>query len=153
MFLATHATVGAIIGRAAPDPVSAFVLAFVSHFLLDIIPHGDADLYKTYKSGKKVRTALAYTMIDAVITAYMIVGIAHARLFDSGINVAMGIIGGLLPDLLIGVYEVTNTKLLVGFHKVHFFFHNLFVDKYRDVSFHLGVGYQLVILLLLQTRI
>ncbi|TAK04972.1 hypothetical protein EPO33_03180 [Patescibacteria group bacterium] len=153
MFLATHATVGAIVGRAAPDPISAFFLAFASHFLLDIIPHGDADLYKDYKRGNKVRLALSYTMIDAIVTAYVVVAIAQARLFDSGLNVAAGVVGGLLPDLLVGIFEVTKTRWLVKFHAVHFFFHNMFVNKYRDVSFMTGVAYQLVILIFLQTRI
>lgn len=153
MFLATHATIGAIIGRAAPDPVSAFCLAFASHFLLDIIPHGDADLYKDYKRGNKVKVALGYTMIDAIITAYVVVAIAQARLFDSGLNVAAGVVGGLLPDLLVGVFEVTKTRWLAKFHAVHFFFHNIFVNKYRDVSFMTGVVYQLAILIFLQTRI
>ncbi len=153
MFLATHATVGALIGRAAPDPVSAFILSFVSHFLLDIVPHGDANLYKDYKRGNKVKLALSYTMIDAIVTAYLVVAIAQARLFDSGINVAMGIVGGLLPDLLVGIFEVTNTKLLARFHGIHFYFHNLFVNRYRDVSFGVGVMYQLAILFVLQTRI
>ncbi|MEK7073468.1 MAG: hypothetical protein AAB974_03470 [Patescibacteria group bacterium] len=153
MFLATHATVGALIGRAAPDPVSAFFLAFASHFLLDIVPHGDADLYKDYKRGNKVKVALGYTMIDAIITAYVVVAIAQARLFDSGLNVAAGVVGGLLPDLLVGIFEVTKTRWLAKFHTVHFFFHNMFVNKYRDVTFMTGVAYQLVLLIFLQTRI
>ena len=153
MFLATHATFGAIIGRAAPDPVSAFFLAFFSHFLLDIIPHGDADLYKDYKRGNKVKLALSYTMIDAIVTAYVVVAIAQARLFDSGLNVAAGIVGGLLPDLLVGVYEITKTQWLKKFHEIHFFFHNMFVNRYRDVSFMTGVAYQLIVLLILQKRI
>lgn len=158
MFLATHATVGALIGRAAPDPISAFLLAFASHFLMDMIPHGDSHVYDDYTKGKRVRMALSYTMIDAVVTAYLIIAISHARLFDNGFTVAAGIIGGLLPDLLIGVFEVTKVKMLEPFHRFHFYMHNLIVNKKwlkhtGDFSFLTGVSYQLVILIILQTRI
>ena len=158
MFLATHATVGAMIGRACPNPILAFVLAFASHFLMDMIPHGDSHVYESYSQGKRVRLAVSYTMIDAVVTAYLVVGISQAHLFDNGFNVAAGIIGGLLPDLLIGVYEVTKSKLLVPFHRFHFFMHNLVVNRKwitqnGDFSFFTGVSYQLVILAVLQMRI
>lgn len=158
MFLATHATVGAMIGRAVPNPILAFILAFFSHFLMDMIPHGDSHVYDDYTKGKRVRMAVSYTVIDAVITAYLIVGISQARLFDNGMAVAAGIIGGLLPDLLIGVYEITKTRFLTSFHRFHFFMHNLVVNrkwvtKNGDFSFLAGVSYQLVILVILQMRI
>ncbi len=158
MFLATHATVGAMIGRACPNPLLAFILAFASHFLLDMIPHGDSHVYDDYTKGKRVRMAVSYTMIDAVITAYLVVGISQAHLFDDGFTVAAGIIGGLLPDLVIGLYEVTKARFLEPFHRFHFFMHNLIVRKQwlkhaGDFSFATGVSYQIVVLLLLQTRI
>ncbi|GEM_PF-3732031 len=42
MFIVTHAAIGALIGEELPNhPMLAFVLAFLAHFLTDLIPHGD----------------------------------------------------------------------------------------------------------------
>ncbi|TAL19726.1 hypothetical protein EPN90_02515 [Patescibacteria group bacterium] len=154
MFLATHATVGAIIGRAAPNPLLAFLGGFISHFLLDMIPHGDAHLYENYRNHQKVKRALAYVTLDAVVTAYLILGIRSARQFDNGANVTAGIIGGLLPDLIIGVYNLIKVEWLTWFHNLHFFFHNFFIRRWqRDIAFSYGLTMQIVVLALMQTRI
>lgn len=153
MFLATHAVAGAIIGRAAPDPVTAFLGGFLSHFLMDMVPHGDAHLYESYQNNQKVKTALAYVTLDAVLTVYLILGIREAHQFDDGMNVSAGIVGGLLPDLLIGFYNLFKPKWLDWFHDLHFFFHNYIVDRKRDIAFTTGVVMQVAILLILNTRI
>jgi hypothetical protein len=44
MTLTTHATLGAVIGRATGNPVLAFIFGFISHFLIDMVPHGDTGL-------------------------------------------------------------------------------------------------------------
>ena len=153
MFLATHAVTGAIIGRASPNTLVAFLGGFVSHFLMDTIPHGDAHLYENYRNHQKIKRALAYVTIDAVATIYIILGIREAHQFDDGINVSAGIVGGLLPDLLIGLYNVVKPKWLQWFHDLHFFFHNIIVDRRRDISLSAGIIMQVIILLVLNTRI
>jgi hypothetical protein len=153
MFLATHADAGAIIGRAAPDPVTAFLGGFLSHFLMDMVPHGDANLYESYQSKQKVKTALAYVTLDAVLTVYLILGIRETHRFDDGMNVSAGIVGGLLPDLVIGFYNLFKPKWLDWFHDLHFFFHNYVVDRKRDIAFASGVVMQIAILFVLNTRI
>ena len=153
MFLATHSVAGAIIGRASPNPLVAFIGGFISHFLLDMIPHGDANIYKNYRKKQHVRRALAYVTIDAIVTVYIILGIREAHQFDDGANVTAGIAGGLLPDLLIGYYNILKPKWLNWFHDLHFFFHNYIVNRRRDLAFPVGLTMQIIILLVLQTRI
>ena len=41
MFLSNHAAVGALLAVHTDNPASAFVLGYFSHYLLDMIPHGD----------------------------------------------------------------------------------------------------------------
>ncbi len=153
MLLATHAITGAIVGRASPDPVVAFVIGFISHFLLDMIPHGDAGLNKDYRNNQKIRRAVAYVTMDAVLTVYLILGIRQAHQFDDGANVSAGIAGGLLPDFLIGLYYVLKPQWLEKFHDLHFFFHNFIVNRRRDIPLSLGIGLQAVIIMALQVRI
>lgn len=44
MLITNHVVSGALVGLAAPGPVSAFVVGVTSHFALDSVPHwGDQD--------------------------------------------------------------------------------------------------------------
>lgn len=154
MTLATHATLGAVIGHGTGDPLLAFVLAFISHFLIDMIPHGDTGLADSYKIHKKRRkTALAYVSIDAVVTILFVLLIVNTRNLASLETFTWGIIGGVLPDLLIGVYEITKTPLLKWFNSVHFFFHDFFVKKRGDIPLRYALLGQIVLIAYLQTKL
>jgi len=151
--MVTHAAVGAIIGGAAGGPIWAAVGGFISHFLIDIIPHGDTNLLKQYKRGEKVRRAQAYVTMDAVAALLFVLLLFNFRDFFHPVNVSLGIAFSVLPDLVIGVYETGKAPWLKRFHKVHFFFHDLIVNRKRDLSFRAGFLMQLAILALLQIRV
>ncbi|MBI4133008.1 hypothetical protein HY478_00180 [Candidatus Uhrbacteria bacterium] len=153
MFLVTHAAVGAIVGQATGNPVLAVLGGFISHFLIDIIPHGDSNLYKSYKKGERVRLAKAYVTMDAVATTLFVLLLFNFRDFFHPLNVSLGITFGILPDLLIGLYESGKAPWLSSFHRVHFFFHNLIVNRKRDLPFRYGFLMQLIVLALLQVKV
>jgi len=149
MFITTHAAIGAFIGEQLPThPYIAFAFGAISHFLVDIIPHGDTQLYKDYTAGKKVRSSIAYTVIDAVLAIFLILFFLNTVTSDAKFSVTMGIVGSILPDLIVGVYEVSRVTWLKWFHRLHFFFHNMISDT-RDISFASGLGMQLVFLAVL----
>lgn len=106
MFLAVHASVGAIAGNAVASPTVAFALGFISHFFMDMIPHGDERMYHGYKSGTKVKRAILYVAGDAILTVILIAIFFLRQDFFSPVAVSMGIIGGLLPDFIVGLFEV-----------------------------------------------
>src|SRR3989344_8521735 len=101
MFLAVHAAVGAIAGNAVNNPIAAFSLGFLSHFFTDMVPHGDEVMYTGYKSGNHVRRALFYVGFDAVVTVIFVAMIFLRQDFFSTANVAWGIIGGFVAELLV----------------------------------------------------
>ena len=41
MFITVHAAAATALSRYATIPLLAFVLGLLSHFILDMIPHGD----------------------------------------------------------------------------------------------------------------
>ena len=98
MFLAVHASVGAIAGNAVKDPIVAFIIGFISHFFTDMVPHGDENMYEGYKNGNKVVRAVMYVAADAVLTVVLVALFFIKEDFFHPMNVAMGIVGGLLPD-------------------------------------------------------
>ena len=154
MFITTHAALGILAAELVPHhPGAAFALGIASHFLSDIIPHGDSGLYKGYVSGSKVKRAIAYVMIDSVIAVFFILFILNTAIADDHATLSMGIVGGVLPDLLVALYEVTRVRWLRWFHRVHFFFHNLISAKHGDLRFASGFAMQMVFLAALMTRL
>jgi len=154
MTLTTHATLGAVIGRATGNPILAFVFGFISHFLIDMVPHGDTGLADNYKI-KKVRRkqALAYVMVDAVVAILFVLILANVKDITSVRNFTWGIVGSVLPDLIVGVYELTKTKYLHWFNKMHFFFHDFFIKRKGDVPLYYALMAQVVLIAYLQTKL
>ena len=144
MTLTTHAVIGAVIGGATGNPQLAFWLSFVSHFLVDIIPHGDRDMYEGHKSKTAQKRALAYVTTDAavaVIVVALMLALSPERTLTFAI--AAGIIGSVLPDVITGYYELFEPRWLTWFHKMHFFFHNLVSDRTGDIPLRYGLAGQL----------
>ena len=146
MLLATHAAMGALIGRWTPYPWLGFVLGFLSHLFLDMIPHGDAQLYHHYKNGEKTRLAVSYILVDAVGTVLLILTVFESRNFDSTRAMSFAFAGSLLPDFLVGLSEIIRAHWLKRFVSFHFFFHNYIVNRFKDFKFSSGVLFQLIVL-------
>ena len=152
MFIATHALIGALIANQLPHhPVLSFVAGIGSHFLTDIIPHGDSKLYKDYVAGaskKKARRAIAYVMLDGVAAIYTVIALLNVGSSPDRLTLSLGIAGGVLPDLLVGLYEVTRVPGLKWFHRLHFFFHNMITSRKGDVTMRYGLAIQASLLAL-----
>lgn len=154
MFVITHAAIGALIGEySAGHPAVAFSLGMVSHFLTDIIPHGDTHLYKNYVAGTKVKRAIAYAMIDAILTIFFVLFVFNSGLVTDKLTVSLGIVGGVLPDFLVALFEIFKFRWLLWFHRLHFFFHNLVCSRKGDMPFTSGFAMQIVFLVALLSKI
>lgn len=154
MTLTTHATLGAVIGHAVGNPLAAFVFGFISHFLIDMIPHGDTGLSDNFRVHKRKRKrAVAYVIVDAVIALFFVLLLANTRDIESVRTFSWGIVGGVLPDLLVGLYEITKTPLLRWFNTLHFYFHDFFVRKKGDVPLYYALMAQIVLIAYLQTKL
>jgi hypothetical protein len=154
MFITTHAAIGALIGENLPgSPWLAFFLALLSHFVADIIPHGDSDLYKGFVSGSKVKKAIAYVTIDAIVALILIIWLFNQEVFVDKKAVSYGIVAGVLPDLLVAGYELFKLRALRAFTKFHFFFHNMISSRKGDLPFAWGMAMQIVVLLVIVSRL
>lgn len=154
MTLTTHATLGAVIGHATGNPLLAFIFGFISHFLIDMIPHGDTGIADNYKVHKRRRKqALAYVMVDAVFAIFFVLLLANTRDIESMRAYSWGIAGGVLPDLLVGIYEITKTRFLRWFNTLHFLFHDYFVKRKGDVPLYYAIMAQIVLIAYLQTKL
>ena len=133
MFLAGHVAAGALIGQQlGTNPVLIFLLAFASHFLLDLVPHGDHHHVDGYYNGHKeaIRKLYNAIIVDAVITIIMVI-ILLVYTDLNKVAIAWGMIGGVLPDLLVGIAELRKSKLLNLYNKFHFWFHDALVHSFK----------------------
>src|SRR3989338_699504 len=154
MTLTTHATLGAVIGKASGNPVLAFLLGAASHFLIDMIPHGDSGLSDNFRiHKKKQKRAVAYVAVDAIVAIFFVLLLANTRDVGDMQLFTWGIIGGVLPDFLIGIYEITKTPLLKWFYRLHFYFHDFFVRRKGDVPLYYALLAQVVLIAYLQTKL
>jgi hypothetical protein len=154
MTLTAHAAMGAVIGEAVGNPLLGFVAAVVIHFLIDIIPHGDNFLSDNYRVLKRRRKqALAYVTIDAVCAILFVLFIVNIRDVALIRPISLGIVGSVLPDLLVGLYDLTKTKYLRWAFNLHFVFHNILIKKRGDIPLRYSLIAQAVLVLLLQARL
>lgn len=154
MTLTTHAAIGAAIGSAVGNPVIGFALGAASHFLVDMIPHGDnqlADLFRIHKKRRKL--AVAYVMVDGVIAMYMVMAVFLVRTDGTHLAFAAAISGSILPDLLVGLSDILRWKVLKKFCKLHFYFHDFFSRKHGDIKLQYALVGQAVFVALLLKHI
>lgn len=139
MTLAVHASVGMLAGRLTGNPVVALIAGIISHFFLDMIPHGDEYLLHNYHAKHRVKQSIAYVVVDAIVTALMLAYMLTQGIFSrsfAGFAGLMGALGGLVPDILVGVHEVVPRKFTwlqkyVSFHhrNHHFLIKKLFRER------------------------
>jgi len=64
-----HTLVGATIATKIPNPLISIPLAFLSHFVLDLIPHWNPSLYsETKKFGKPTRQSSRIVAVDTILS-------------------------------------------------------------------------------------
>lgn len=150
MILTTHAIVGAAAGRLFLDPFMAFAAGFVSHFIIDAIPHWAYVLKSRVENKKdplkediefnrKFISDLARIGLDFVFGAS-----AAIFIFQGGngfivpqINLLAGMAGGLLPDFMQFLYFKMRREPLIFFQKLHIYVHqaeNILALPYGLVS-------------------
>lgn len=149
MTITSHSAIGAVIGFNFGNPVLGFILGFTTHLLIDMIPHGDSKLSNKYRVQKKKRGAVTFATIDALIALYVVLGISNLPIPTSTIALTTAIAGSVMPDLLVGLYEITKSKYFKPFVKLHFFFHDFITKRYGDMKLGYAILGQTIMILLL----
>lgn len=155
MTLSTHAAVGVLIAEATGNPLLGFFLAICSHYILDMIPHGDEFVYWRYMHNKDDRLAKSIATVDMLILSLMLTLLLTYGDDFHGSLTLLGAFGGVLPDLLIsfdslmhhskkirtGVIAKTMQAIIKAHYKMHMFFHQLL---FIPIRFRLALLLQLI---------
>ena len=127
MYLTAHGTAGLVIASFIPNPILAFVVAILSHAVLDFIPHGDEHIADQTRFGllhAKHRVAGAALLDGALLTFFVLLYVATTPLISYQ-TMIWAFVGAVLPDILQGIYLVTNVHWLKEFNHIHQGVHNL----------------------------
>ena len=150
MTITTHATVGTLIGYSIGNPVAGFILGIISHYVLDLIPHGDYKINVDFrKTKKKIKRAVAYGTVDAVLAILLILWIVNWKDFANMSAISWAIAGAVLPDLMVGLYDFTKSKYLKPLNQLHFLFHDHFIKKRGDIPLRYSLAMQAILIVVL----
>jgi hypothetical protein len=124
MYLIGHAAVGMTLAASVTNPVAAFGVGWLSHYLADFFPHGDEEVGEWTKKGNEVRRLMAIVSVDGTAALVAFAYLSSQRGFS--LPLAAAALGSFVPDIMWGLEKVAKRKLF-GFHeKFHYANHNFF---------------------------
>lgn len=167
MFLTSHAAVGVLVAQQTTNPWVAFFGSFLSHFILDFVPHGDEGIDEWLRERKR-RMAFV-VLLDVTGIGILTLALVNVVALPAFGLVTIGIIGSVLPDVLavaipvvreslarnwfVRVVDWFHRKLLLApFFRTHKAFHEWIHNPWHDllpikVSQEIGILVQVFILL------
>jgi len=111
MFLTPHAATGIYIGSQIPNAWLAFLFGFISHLLLDFIPHGDESLGERWNGKIKVYHLALISGLDMIVVGLLTYYLIANRIVPLTPAVLAGLAGSILPDYIWGLHEITKDKV------------------------------------------
>ena len=120
-----HVAVGAAIATKIPNPFIAIPLSFLSHFVLDKVPHWNPHIfYETKKYGMPTQKSIGIIAVDVAIalaTGSLIAGQAMPNV-GHAVTILAACLASVFPDLVEAPYfflRIRNKTLKnwLDFHK------------------------------------
>ena len=149
MFLTVHSSIGIIIGQHTQSAWLAFILGFIIHFIVDIIPHGDGSLVENgqIKTEKEVELVAKIGLVDSIVMTCLILFLVNQNIISLTWPIFFGIIGSICPDFITGFYLLFKYKWLKWYVDFHLNLHYIF--KKYDVSLKVGLITQSLFLIII----
>ncbi len=124
MFLIAHAAAGAALAAPVAQPAAAFFIGWASHYLTDLIPHGDEAVGEWTKKGNEVARFGLVAGIDGLLLAGVLAWLFRTRGIEW--NVLAAAVGATVPDVLWGLEKVAGRTLFGAHRRFHHRIHNYF---------------------------
>jgi len=158
MLLISHTSMGILIASCTSNPITGSILAFFSHYLLDIIPHepqeelffvppkneGWSEEIKTKLKNRQRSSIFDFLFSVLLILSYIF--IKNDNELHNIVLLFLVIFFSVLPDILTILYLRYPLKLLKEHYKFHYIIHNIIPIK---MSYFFATTYQVVFSLLL----
>ncbi|HTM68672.1 MAG TPA: hypothetical protein VL426_05210 [Candidatus Binatia bacterium] len=127
MYLVGHAAIGMALASGTDDPVLAFGIGWLSHYLADFVPHGDEPAGEWAKRGNEVKRLMVLLLVDGALFFAAFAWFTSRRGFH--LAAATAALGSFVPDVLWGLGKVLKRPVFGPLEKFHNFNHNFFHVK------------------------
>lgn len=135
MYVSSHAPIGAIIGKLVPHPMLAFILGILSHYLTDLIPHGDKNIVAELKEWTGVKEYFTYNVADGFFLIVTILVILHYTPETTYWSVTAGVLGAVVPDFANAIGWLSSKRYLKPLFTSHQWVHNTLANKITRFDF------------------
>ncbi|MFA6255015.1 MAG: hypothetical protein WC675_03200 [Patescibacteria group bacterium] len=152
MILTVHAAAGVLIGSFINQSPIAFLVGFVSHSFLDMLPHDDSDIHSKGHTVKSLKKLYFNKIIGLIYLDVCLAIIVAAALFTNNAHfitrpIIWGIIGSILPDVLQALsFLQPKNRVLKKFNGFHSLIH---YSPKNPISLVMGHTIQIVTLIIL----
>jgi len=147
MFLTVHAVSGLVIGKYVPSVWLAFILAFILHIILDIIPHDSIEL-ENWKEKEMKKNLIIFFLIELPLIATILLILFNINSIELTPSIIAGIIGSVILDFLWGFYMLfPKLKFLKIFKIINHESHKILYKKIF-ISWKLWVPIQVCFLIM-----
>ena len=155
MLLMAHTSMGILIASISNNPFIATPCAFLSHYVLDIIPHeskeelfyvspnkAERDNHIQNKLNNRIKTSILDLLFASVLFfLYCVLKIELS--IASFLPLCIIVFFSILPDIFTVVYLKYPTKLLASHYKLHFDIHKIL--PVHHINYTVAVIYQIVL--------
>ncbi len=121
MYQIIHGSAGLLIGSQTGNPWLAFILGFISHFILDAIPHDALEIKRWQDKGQYMKKVALETILDLLLLLLLILFLQQNNLLNLNYSIMAGVAGAILPDYIWGFGELfkIKSKWLERYKKMH----------------------------------
>jgi len=146
MQLTAHAAVGAAVGVATGNPVLAFFAGFISHHIVDAIPHTDGGSYEVgvenFARDKRIITIVGFDLALLILLSFLLSE-------NRGYNLPMilGAFGAILPDLIDNMpFWSPKLRKIFPFNYYHLFHEKMHFTILNSKYFWVGILTQIIMI-------
>jgi len=126
MYLTVHTPFSLIIGTKIKNPFVSFFVAFLSHFILDAIPHDPK-----WQTDSAFNFAITVIIDFILVFSLLIILNKYKKNILSSISLLSATAGGIMPDVLWGINIISPIKFyfLNQYQNFHHWVHTIFYQK------------------------
>ena len=152
MLLLSHTITGAVIGQKTGDPIVISLIALISHFILDRIPHWnylDQQGHKEYNENEKFHLWKYIEAVPDIITTLLVYFTFLFCFPDKWLEISLGVGFAILPDFLtLSKYIPYIKSVFRPLNKLHYKIQGR-IKKYHKAV--VGLAIQILYICLLMT--
>jgi hypothetical protein len=129
MFLTVHIPAGLLIQKYVKNTFVIFILAIISHFILDIFPHDP-----NYSEKKIFIIAM---IVDLFLSAILLSILLFYKKIKINKNITIAVFGAILPDIILLAPYVffPQIKIFSIFFDISSYFHTILFGRFIFLPF------------------